>query len=237
MANHTLSRRSFSKFLATGATYAALQSRDQVRASLRSTAPIVRLSSNENPYGPSPAALKAMTDGFGLAWRYPDEYADMLAEELARLHGVPSDQVLLGDGSGEILKLCASAFTSREKKLVIANPTHYAIALRYRRDENPAPLVLAKGADAIALKIRAVAEQNNIPATENKELARPLYEAVSGRPGNTERVLPARRRDHLLPAVAAIAPCGEGPLNSRDGIPGNSLGKACGAMVLSNGRD
>jgi histidinol-phosphate aminotransferase len=128
MPNQTLSRRSFSKFLAAGATYAALQSRDQVRASLRPTAPIVRLSSNENPYGPSPAALKAMTDGFGLAWRYPDEYADMLAEQLARLHGVPADQVLLGDGSGEILKLCASAFTSREKKLVIANPTFEAIA-------------------------------------------------------------------------------------------------------------
>ena len=128
MPNQTLSRRSFSKFLAAGATYAALQSRDQVRASLRPTAPVVRLSSNENPYGPSPAALKAMTDGFSLAWCYPDEYADMLAGELARMHDVPAQQVLLGDGSGEILKLCASAFTSREKKLVIANPTFEAIA-------------------------------------------------------------------------------------------------------------
>ncbi|HJT30198.1 MAG TPA: aminotransferase class I/II-fold pyridoxal phosphate-dependent enzyme [Pyrinomonadaceae bacterium] len=127
MTNQTLSRRSFSKFLAAGAAYATLTSRDEVRASLRPT-PIVRLSANENPYGPSPAALKAMTDGFSLAWRYPDEYADMLADELARLHGVPVDQVLLGDGSGEILKLCAATFTSREKKLVIANPTFEAIA-------------------------------------------------------------------------------------------------------------
>ena len=69
-----------------------------------------------------------MTDGFSLAWRYPDEYADMLADELARLNNVPADQVLLGDGSGEILKLCAAAFTSKEKKLVIANPTFEAIA-------------------------------------------------------------------------------------------------------------
>src|SRR6185295_13981436 len=72
--------------------------------------------------------LKAMTDGFTFAWRYPDEYADMLADELARLHGVPVDQVLLGDGSGEILKLCAAAFTSKDKKLVIANPTFEAVA-------------------------------------------------------------------------------------------------------------
>ncbi|MCA6125242.1 flagellar biosynthesis protein FlhB [Bradyrhizobium sp. WSM 1704] len=62
--------------------------------------------------------------------------------------------------------------------LVIANPTHFAVALRYQREENSAPLVLAKGADAIALKIRAVAEENRIPVIENKVLARALYEAV-----------------------------------------------------------
>ncbi|MGY8666557.1 flagellar biosynthesis protein FlhB [Bradyrhizobium sp. UFLA05-109] len=62
--------------------------------------------------------------------------------------------------------------------LVIANPTHFAVALRYQRDESPAPMVLAKGMDAIALKIRAVAEENRIPVIENKALARALYEAV-----------------------------------------------------------
>ena len=132
MTNQTLSRRSFSKFLAAGAAYSALQSRVEVKASMRpraSSSPnIVRLSSNENPYGPSPAALKAMTNNFNLTWRYPDEHADMLADEVARHHSVPADQVLLGDGSGEILKLCAAAFTSRDKKLVIANPTFEAIA-------------------------------------------------------------------------------------------------------------
>jgi flagellar biosynthetic protein FlhB len=68
--------------------------------------------------------------------------------------------------------------SASKASLVIANPTHYAVALRYQRDENPAPLVLAKGMDAIALKIRAVAEENNIPVIENKALARALYEAV-----------------------------------------------------------
>lgn len=131
MTNQTLSRRSFSKLAGATAAYAALQPAIGTNASSRSslsTANIVRLSSNENPYGPSPAALKAMTDGFSLAWRYPDEYADVLAEELARMHGVPAEQVLLGDGSGEILKLCAAAFTGRDKKIVIANPTFEAIA-------------------------------------------------------------------------------------------------------------
>ena len=45
-----------------------------------------------------------------------------------QLHGVPVEQVLLGDGSGEILKLCAATFTARDKKLVTANPTFESIA-------------------------------------------------------------------------------------------------------------
>ena len=128
MTNQLLSRRSFSKLAGAGVAVAALGSVSRINASSVSTANVVRLSSNENPYGPSPAALKAMTDGFSLAWRYPDEHADVLAEELASMHGVPVEQVLLGDGSGEILKLCAAAFTGRDKKIVIANPTFEAIA-------------------------------------------------------------------------------------------------------------
>jgi flagellar biosynthesis protein FlhB len=70
--------------------------------------------------------------------------------------------------------------------LVIANPTHFAIALRYKREENPAPIVVAKGMDVIALKIREIAEQNRIPVIENKALARALYEAVQ-----VDQVIPA----------------------------------------------
>src|ERR671928_9029 len=94
----------------------------------RAFTPVVRLSSNENPYGPSPAALSAMTEAFGLAWRYPDEHQDALVEELAKTHGVGADQVLPGDGSGEILKLSAAAFTGPGRRLVFADPTFEAIA-------------------------------------------------------------------------------------------------------------
>jgi histidinol-phosphate aminotransferase len=87
----------------------------------------VRLNSNENPYGPSPLALKAMTDAFSLAWRYPDEHTELLIDDLAKANGVSRDQVLLGNGSGEILKLCASAFTgpmsNRRRALELARPT------------------------------------------------------------------------------------------------------------------
>ena len=98
---------------------------------------IVRLSSNENPYGPSPKALQAMTDAFGLACRYPDDHAELLIDALAKINGVNRDQILLGDGSGEILKLCAVAFTgpaangkdgsAGRGKLVVADPTFEAI--------------------------------------------------------------------------------------------------------------
>jgi flagellar biosynthetic protein FlhB len=65
-----------------------------------------------------------------------------------------------------------------EATVVIANPTHYAIALRYVRTENQAPLVVAKGLDLVALKIRATAEKHGIPVVEDKLLARSLYDKV-----------------------------------------------------------
>lgn len=62
--------------------------------------------------------------------------------------------------------------------LVVANPTHYAIALRYVREEGGAPRVLAKGKDLVALRIRQVAEENDIPVIEDKALARSMYNSV-----------------------------------------------------------
>jgi histidinol-phosphate aminotransferase len=88
---------------------------------------VVRLSSNENPYGPSPLALKAMTDAFSLAWRYPDEHGQALVEALAKMHGIAPEQILLGNGSAEILKVAAAAFTAKGKKLVVGKPTFEAI--------------------------------------------------------------------------------------------------------------
>lgn len=62
--------------------------------------------------------------------------------------------------------------------LVIANPTHYAIALRYVREEGGAPVVLSKGKDFIALRIREIAAEHAIPVIEDKALARSMYDAV-----------------------------------------------------------
>jgi flagellar biosynthesis protein FlhB len=62
--------------------------------------------------------------------------------------------------------------------VVVTNPTHFAVALRYDRDKDAAPIVVAKGADHIAAKIRAIARENNVPLVENPPLARALYRSV-----------------------------------------------------------
>jgi len=128
-----LSRRGFTKLLGAGAAYAALRpalglSESTPNPTDTKSSDVVRLSSNENPYGPSPAALKAMTAGFALAWRYPDEHQDQLVEALAKLNGVAKENILTGAGSGEILKVAVAAFTGTDKKLVVADPTFEAAA-------------------------------------------------------------------------------------------------------------
>ncbi len=62
--------------------------------------------------------------------------------------------------------------------VVITNPTHFAVAIRYAPDECPAPVVLAKGTDYLAQKIKAVAKENGVELVENRPLARMLYANV-----------------------------------------------------------
>ena len=63
----------------------------------------------------------------------------------------------------------------KEADVVVVNPTHYAVALKYDSKTMIAPMVMAKGVDFIAFKIREIAKNNNIPIVENKPLARSLY--------------------------------------------------------------
>ena len=62
--------------------------------------------------------------------------------------------------------------------VVVMNPTHYAVALRYEPGETPAPMCVAKGVDELALKIRAVAEEHGVTVLEDPPLARALYASV-----------------------------------------------------------
>ena len=62
--------------------------------------------------------------------------------------------------------------------VVITNPTHYSIAIKYKQGEDNAPVVVAKGVDFLALKIRELAKVNNIEIVEDPPLARTLYKVV-----------------------------------------------------------
>lgn len=79
--------------------------------------------------------------------------------------------------------------------VVIANPTHFAVALKYDRHSTPAPVCLAKGADKLALRIREIAEQNGVPVVENPPLARALYGVLE-----VDQLIPAEHYE----AVAEI---------------------------------
>jgi histidinol-phosphate aminotransferase len=84
---------------------------------------VLRLESNENPNGPVPAAIRAMTENFGRAAHYPSSGERALREAIAKANDLSQAQVLLGSGSGEILRLAVQAFCSPSKHLVTAVPT------------------------------------------------------------------------------------------------------------------
>lgn len=78
------------------------------------------------------------------------------------------------------MKLARNKMMSKvaQATVVVTNPTHYAVALEYNKLKNPAPVVVAKGVDFVAFKIREIAQNNNIPIVENPPLARELYKLV-----------------------------------------------------------
>jgi flagellar biosynthetic protein FlhB len=100
-----------------------------------------------------------------------------LKEEMKQLQGDPVIKARLRSLARDRARRRMMASVPRAT-LVIANPTHYAVALRYVRGEGGAPVVLAKGKDLIALRIREIAEQKGIPVVEDKPLARSLYDSV-----------------------------------------------------------
>ena len=125
--------------------------------------------------------------------------------ELRMTHQEVKDEMKQADGDPLVKARLRSLARDRMRKrmmaavpratLVIANPTHFAVALRYVREEGGAPLVIAKGQDLIALKIREIAVEHGIPVIEDKALARSLYKVVE-----VDKMIPAE----FYKAVAEI---------------------------------
>ena len=65
-----------------------------------------------------------------------------------------------------------------EADVVVTNPTHFAVALKYKEEEMAAPKLVAKGVDTVALKIREIAEEHEVPVVENPPVAQALYASV-----------------------------------------------------------
>ena len=93
------------------------------RSPIDSAAPI-RLDQNENPYGPGPSVTRAVMEAVNRGNRYPSRAASGdLTDAIATLHGVSRENVLLGAGSGELLKSSVLAFVDAKRHLVAGLPT------------------------------------------------------------------------------------------------------------------
>jgi histidinol-phosphate aminotransferase len=94
----------------------------------------ILLNSNENPYGAFPSVRQAMVDAIAITNRYPDYEFDALWEGLAALHKVKTEEITLGCGSTDILRMAANAFCNRNKPLVTAAPTFEALSMYAARN-------------------------------------------------------------------------------------------------------
>ncbi|HEX9186015.1 MAG TPA: aminotransferase class I/II-fold pyridoxal phosphate-dependent enzyme, partial [Vicinamibacteria bacterium] len=112
MTSPSVSRRRFA--LSLGAALGTAVARPRASSGSAATeakgGAVIDLSSNENPYGPAPAALEAMTRSQAVASRYPDASEQETLEAIARHHGVSPERIVLGCGSSEVLRLCDAAF-------------------------------------------------------------------------------------------------------------------------------
>lgn len=141
-----LTRRRFASALGA-ALGAAVVRPSPAAAAAEAPAPgVVDLSSNENPYGPSAAALEAMTRSQAVAGRYPDAAERETVEAIALLHGVGPQRVVLGCGSGEVLRLCDAAFLGPGRTVVAAEPTFEAV-LHYAKVTRAEPVTVPLTAD------------------------------------------------------------------------------------------
>ncbi len=84
---------------------------------------VIKLASNENPLGPSPKALAAIRDTLQLAYLYPDQSSHILKEELAKRLGVTVQNLVIGNGSDEIMQFIAAAFLNAGEEVLISENT------------------------------------------------------------------------------------------------------------------
>ncbi len=104
----------------------------------------VHLCFNESPYGPSEKTARAIRDSISVAGRYPADLSyDGLKAQLSKFHGLTADNILIGTGSTEILKVCDDLFLQSQPHLVVAQTTYdavYQYAVNSRAEVTKVPL-------------------------------------------------------------------------------------------------
>jgi len=145
-----LSRRRFAGTLGAAVSAAFVSERlaPRAEASLAKGEPsdLIQLNSNENPYGPSEKALAAMAASQSVASRYPDAAEEEMVDALVRAHAVTPDQIVLGCGSSDVLRMADAAFLGAGRTVVAAEPTFEAV-LAYARVTRAEPVKVPLTAD------------------------------------------------------------------------------------------
>jgi len=136
-SDRRFSRRGFVGGVATALGYLTLEPRSRLWArNVPDVAPriggptdeydgLAKLANNENPYGPSDAVMKAMTQSFKYANRYG--YPDSVTEAIAKYHGVKEENVFIAAGSGEILDVACNTYLRGGRKILSSEPSYDVI--------------------------------------------------------------------------------------------------------------
>lgn len=135
---------------------------------------------------------------YGWSWHKHEKSLKMTKQEIKEeFKDQEGDPLMKGQRRRAARELVRRRSLSEVPKadVVITNPTHFAVALRYDRERDAAPVVVAKGADALAAQIRKIAKENDVALVENPPLARALFKVVE--PG---QLIPA----DLFRAVAEV---------------------------------
>jgi histidinol-phosphate aminotransferase len=203
----------------------------------------VRLNSNENVYGPSKKTMAAISSAIARSNRYPFMELDPLVERIASAHGVKNDQVLLGCGSTEILRVAAAAFVGRGRQLVQASPTfesigHYTSLLEGEVVSVPLTHAYAHDLDGILARVGAstglvyICNPNN--PTSSITARKDLETFISKLPANCY-VLMDEAYHHYVNASGMYASFIDRPMDDKRVIVSRTFSKVYGLAGLRLG--
>ncbi len=131
-------------------------------------------------YALTPMILIGIADLIYTRWDYEENLKMTKSEVKDERKQAEGDPAIKNKQRQKMMAVMARRMMKDVPKadVIITNPTHLAIAIRYNAMEAPAPLVLAKGAGEVAQRIKEIARENGVPIRENKPLARALYKVI-----------------------------------------------------------